>query len=97
MECVFEILSKKWRIFQRPFNVSPNSAVGILKASILLHNFLLERDSYKFEDAMTVNGLEDVPDGQSEPRGLTANSVSNKAADYFLTGAGAVPWQMSNI
>jgi hypothetical protein len=42
---------------------------------------------------MTVNGLEHVPDGQSIRRGLTAN-IRNKVADYFLTDAGAVPWQM---
>jgi len=43
---------------------------------------------------MTVTGLEDVPDGQSVRWGLTANSVRNTVADYFLTDAGAVPWQM---
>jgi hypothetical protein len=49
-----------------------------------------------FEDALTVSGLEDVPDGQST-WGLTANSVRNKVADYFLTDAGVASWQMSKI
>ena len=41
---------------------------------------------YKFEDALTVTGLEDVPDGHSvHGGGLTANSVRNKVTDYFLT------------
>ena len=39
-----------------------------------------------------MTGLEDVPDGQSV--GLTANSVRNKVADYLLTDAGSVPWQI---
>jgi hypothetical protein len=39
--------------------------VVIVKASVVLHNFVRERDGYKFEDALTVTGLEDVPDGQS--------------------------------
>ena len=65
MECAFGILSNKRRIFQRPLNVSPDFAVDIVKAGIVLHNFVSERDGYKIEDAMTVTGLEDVPDGQS--------------------------------
>ena len=36
-----------------------------------------------------MTSLEDVPDGQSVRGGLTANTVRNKAADYFLTDAGA--------
>ena len=77
-----------------PLNVSPDFAVDIVKACVVLHNFVRERDGYKFEDALTVTGLEDVPDGQSV-RGLTANSVRNNVADYFLTEAGAAFWQMS--
>ena len=44
-----------------------------------------------------MNGLEYVPDGQSVRGRLTANNVWNKVDDYFLTDAGAVPWQMSKI
>jgi len=62
-----------------------------------LHNFVREKDDLKFEDAMTVTGLADVPDGQSVCVGLIANNVRYKAADYFLRDAGAVPWQMSKI
>ena len=65
MECVFGILSNKWRVFQRPHNVNPDFNVVIVKASVVLHNFVRERDGYKFEDALTVTGLGDVPDGQS--------------------------------
>ena len=48
VECVFGILSNKWRIFQRPLNVSPDFAVVIAKASVVLHSFVHERDVYKF-------------------------------------------------
>jgi len=58
---------------------------------VVLHNFIREKDGLKFEDAMTVTGLKDVPDGRS------ANNVRYKVADYFLTDAGALPWQMSKI
>jgi len=61
VECAFGILSNKWRIFQRPLNVSPDFEVVIVKASVL-HNFFRERDGCKFEDALTVTGPEDIPD-----------------------------------
>ena len=94
MECAFGILSNKWRSFQRPLNVGPDFAVVIVKACVALHNFVRERDAYKFEDALTLTGLKDVLDGQSVCGGLTANRVRNKAADYFLTDAGAASWQI---
>jgi hypothetical protein len=94
VECAFGILSDELRIFQRPLNVSPDFEVVIVKASVVLNNFVRERDGYKFEDALSVTGLEDVPDGQSVGGGLTANSVRNKVADYFVTDAGAVSWQI---
>jgi hypothetical protein len=70
--------------------------VDIVKACVVLHNFVGERDCYKIEDAMTVTGLEDVPHGQlvRKEGGLTAKNVRNKVADYLLTDAGAVHWQM---
>jgi len=97
VECAFGILSNKWRIFQRPLNVSSDFSVIIVKACVVLHTFVLERDGYKFEDALTWTGLEDVPEGQSVRRGLTANNIRNKVADYFLTDAGTASWQMSKI
>ena len=90
-------MSNKWRTFQRPLNVSPGFAVDIVKACVVLHNVVRERDGYKFEDALTVTGLEDAPDGQSVRGELTENSVRNKVADYFLTDAGAASWQISKI
>jgi len=64
VECSFGILSNKWRIFQRPFNISPEFAGNIVKAFVFLHNFVRERDGHKFEEVMTVTSLEGVPDGQ---------------------------------
>jgi len=65
-------LSNKWRIFQRPLNVSPDFAVVIVKACVVLHNFVRERDGYKFEDALTVTGLENVPDVQPVRGGVNS-------------------------
>ena len=72
VECAFGILSNKWRIFQRPHNVSPDFTVDIVKACVVLHNFIRERDGCDFEDALTVTGLEDVPDGQAVRGGVNS-------------------------
>ena len=94
VERAFGILSNKWGIFQLPLNVSPEFAVDIVKACAVLHNFVCERDGCKFEDALRVTVLEDVPEGQSVRGGLTANRVRNKVADYCLTDAEAASWQI---
>jgi hypothetical protein len=72
VECAFGILSNKRSILQRPLNVSPDFAMVIVKACVVLHNFVCFRDGYKFEDALTVTDLEDVPDGQSVRGGVNS-------------------------
>jgi hypothetical protein len=61
--------------------------VEIAKASVFLHIFVRDRDGLKFEEAMTVTGLENVPDGQLVLVRLTARRVRNTVADYFLRDA----------
>lgn len=98
VECAFGILSNKWRIFHRPFNVSTDFAVDIVKACCILHNYVRDRDGYKPEDTMTIGeGIEDVPHGCSVRGGLSANEHRNLFADYFLSDKGAVPWQHLKI
>ena len=52
-------------------------------ACVVLHSFVPEKGGCKFEDAMPVTGLEDVPDGHSILGGLTAHSVRNRVAIIF--------------
>jgi hypothetical protein len=63
---------------------------AFFKACVVLHSFVREKNNYNFEDAMTVTGLEDVPDGLSVRGGLTEDNVRNQVDDCFLTDAGAV-------
>ena len=67
---------------------------SLLRPVLFCTIFFRERDGYKFEDALIVTSLEDVPDGQSVRGGLTANNIKNKVADYFLTDAVDASWQM---
>lgn len=97
MECGFGILTNKWRIFHRPLNVEPDFAVNIIKACVVLHNFVRDRDGYLPEDITTIIGLEDLPRDNTARGGLQANSIRNILSDYFLTNVGSVPWQINKI
>lgn len=97
VECTFGILSNKWRIFHRPINVKPDFAVAIVKACVVLHNFVRDRDGYQVEDTDFITGLEDVPRQTQSRGGLTPNNIRNILSDYFVSNIGAVPWQMSKI
>lgn len=98
IECTFGILSNKWRIFHRPLNVKLDLAQNIIKACCILHNFIRVRDGYRYDDTLTVQGLENVHIGNPNVvRGSrTAQVVRDKYADYFVTD-GQVEWQYSKI
>ena len=40
----FGIVSVRWRIFRRPILANPENVIGIVKATICLHNFLRQSD-----------------------------------------------------
>jgi hypothetical protein len=50
VECSFGILSNKWRILHRAINVEPDFGVDIVKACVVLHNFIRDRDGFPIEE-----------------------------------------------
>jgi hypothetical protein len=52
VECAIGIFGNKWKIFQLPLNVNLDFEVVIVKASVAPHNYVRERDGYKFEDTL---------------------------------------------
>nr|CAI5869487.1 unnamed protein product [Callosobruchus analis] len=97
VECTFGILTNKWRIFHRAKNLKSDSAVDIVKACVVLHNFVRERDGYKIEDTFSVTGLADLPGADVVREGTAANDVRNIFADYFMSEVGSVSWKTSKI
>lgn len=97
VECAFGILTNKWRVLHRPLNVQPDFAVKIVKACIVLHNFVRDRDGFLVDDTTSITGLEDLPREVNIRGGLTANNIRNTLCRYFMTNAGSVQWQMSKI
>ncbi|XP_050535066.1 uncharacterized protein LOC126902086 [Daktulosphaira vitifoliae] len=97
VECTFGILSNKWRIFHRPINLEPDFAVTIVKACVILHNFVRDRNGYQVEDTEVIIGLEEVQREHETRGGLPANNIRNVLSDYFASNAGALEWQMLKI
>lgn len=97
IECAFGILSNKWRIFHRPLNVQPDFATDIVKACIVLHNYVRDRDGYVVEDTMSMTGLQNIQVPCNTRGGLKANNVRNILCKYFMSSVGSIPWQMSKI
>jgi hypothetical protein len=104
VECTFEILSNKWRILHRAINVAPDFATDIVKACVILHNFVWDRDGFKFNDTTTIVGL--VDHNETDETGLneeavgvsrTAIETRNLLTDYFITRQGEISWQYSKV
>lgn len=98
IECSFGILTNKWRIFHKPLNVSTGFAENIVKACVILHNFVRVRDGYKHEDTLSYHGLfdNDLNNLDNNYFGKTPSAVREYFAEYFMT-TGAVPWQNTKI
>lgn len=97
VECTFGILSNKWRIFHRPLNVSVKLATKIIQACCVLHNFVMERDGFAFEQTLSVTGFQDTENCQNQRGNLQAKDVRQNFAEYFMSEQGMVAWQMSKI
>lgn len=97
VECAFGILANKWRILHRPFNVSLDLAVDIVKTCCLLQNFIHKEEGIisnpVCDNLTTDTNLPDVPRSNSVRGSLTANVIRNKFADYFMSSEGQLPWQ----
>lgn len=100
VECAFGILANKWRVFHRALNVSKNLSKNIVKACVVLHNIVRERDGYRSEDMFTPIGhnglLNNVPNANIQGA-RAANDIRNKFSEYFVSPVGSLPWQRCKI
>ncbi|KAL4119830.1 hypothetical protein QTP88_012595 [Uroleucon formosanum] len=85
---------KKVFNYRLPLNVSEEFAEDIIKACVILHNFVRIRDgnTLDFEDTLSYEGLIDEHGSPDNTSGKAATSIREQFADYFM-GAGEVPWQ----
>lgn len=99
VECAFGILSNKWRILHRPLNVSRKFSKNIVKATVMLHNIVRKRDGYRESDLVITSGsqLINLPSHETKSTKKTGKGVRTCFANYFMSGASQLPWQLSKI
>ncbi|XP_056374436.1 uncharacterized protein LOC130272627 isoform X2 [Hyla sarda] len=93
IECSFGILTSKWRVLTTAIMVNPEKVDKIIKACVVLHNFVISLDS------SSIN-IEEVQ--QTPLLGFQSNNLRSPVSvlqirdhfqDYFLSSLGSLPWQ----
>ncbi|KAE9534113.1 hypothetical protein AGLY_008849 [Aphis glycines] len=97
VECSFGILSNKWRIFHRPIDVNVEFAIDIVKCCCVLHNFVRDRDGFKFDDTLTITGMEDLDYDNNLYANRSVNRYRDALANYFVSEDGQISWQNEKI
>lgn len=90
-------MSNKWRIFHRLINLNHDFATDIVKACVILHNFVIKRDGYIIEDTLSITGVQSISGSEHVRGGISANNVRNIMMEYFMTPIGSLKWQFSKI
>jgi len=105
VENAFGILSNRFRIFHTTINTNVQVADKIIKATVVLHNFLLARkdhsgiptcSSYEDGEVPGLNPLDGVAKTGSNNYTNQAGDIRNSLKDYF-NGEGSVPWQEARV
>jgi hypothetical protein len=85
VECAFDILANKWRIFFFFLYVTPQFCDSVGKACCILHNFV------QLEDTWYESNFESIQ--AAETRGnIIGKHVRDYFAKYFTSPHEAVPW-----
>jgi hypothetical protein len=100
-ENAFGILVNRWRLHHRKIPLQPENVDAVVKATCVLHNMLQKRGTpvsqppqptYETDriDAGILREFESVGHRQKKD---ALGRVRDAFKDYFMSGAGAVPWQ----
>lgn len=92
IECSFGILANKWRIFHRPMDVRKELAIIIIKTCCVLHNYVRQKDGYRFQDTLEVPSELGTPPGPPSRASRSSASYRDLFADYFVN-TNPLEWQ----
>lgn len=97
VECAFGMMSRKFRIFERPMLVHPDFAKLVTSACCVLHNMIRKKEGTIIADVHDeiINFEEcDIQRETTRARASrAAYQVRENFADYFISPAGSVSWQ----
>lgn len=101
VEATFGILARKWYVYRREFECKLETVDKIIKATCVLHNYLIDKQPSYLEDCATGNDTNEFADTniEQEPLNIGINegyNVREQFCAYFNT-QGTVPWQGTRI
>lgn len=110
VESAFGLLAARWRIYRKPINTTVTTAVKIVQATTVLHNYIIQYEETLLpsERLYTNNNVEDntnliyagaftnIDAHNTNSYGQYAARVRNDYADFFMN-SGAVEWQWDKV
>ena len=108
VENAFGILVQRWRILLRRMQLRESTAISVVKACCILHNYMREAADYQDRTTLQVNADGDVIIPPVEHivnvayrRGYHSAKDARETRDlfktYFNSEKGAVPWQLDRV
>ncbi|XP_008182845.1 uncharacterized protein LOC103309362 [Acyrthosiphon pisum] len=92
-----KIFNYRMSCARRPMNTSLPNTITIVKACCVLHNYIRERDGYRVEDTLTVEGFQELNLNMNGNITRSGDMIRDKFANYFVSPSGSVPWQDASI
>ncbi|XP_040205977.1 protein ANTAGONIST OF LIKE HETEROCHROMATIN PROTEIN 1-like [Rana temporaria] len=94
VEEAFGILSNKWHVLRTPINLDMQDAITAVKSACALHNFVLEREDFIFEDSLT-HSMGRAHWTRTQDNTHSAN-IREDFASFFMSPTGQLPWQFTS-
>ncbi|KAM4048834.1 uncharacterized protein ACNLHF_011805 [Anomaloglossus baeobatrachus] len=92
VECAFGILTARWRILTTAINVKIETVDEIIKACVILHNFLLSNGVPPLEEEMTNCTLTQYSNVSFRTT-TEVLRIRDEFASYFVSDIGRLEWQ----
>ncbi|XP_069615894.1 uncharacterized protein [Ranitomeya imitator] len=92
VECVFGILTAKWRILLTAITLHIRTVDEVVKACVVLHNYVLSKEPVSLDDEDLETTLWDYHSSSVRSAGSVSRMRDN-FAEYFVSPVGMVPWQ----
>ncbi|XP_077134122.1 ubiquitin carboxyl-terminal hydrolase isozyme L5 isoform X3 [Ranitomeya variabilis] len=92
VECSFGILTAKWRVLLTAIKLKTTTIDEVVKACVVLHNFVLSKEPVSLDDEELETTLWDYRSSSVCSTG-SVTRMRDQFADYFVSPVGRIPWQ----
>ncbi|XP_069588866.1 uncharacterized protein [Ranitomeya imitator] len=92
VECAFDILTSKWRVLLTTINLKTHTVDEVVKACVVLHNFLICKEQIAMDDNLVETSLYDYQDITFQSP-VAVSRMRDTFAEYFISPQGRVEWQ----